>query len=301
MFADNFQTYEFPKFGYVRLPEINITEEERAQAGAVEGLSNLEFLKVLARKNFKNKVAKKDRAVYGARVNMELDLFDELGFIDYVLLVWKVTSFCDREGIARDYGRGSACGSLVFWLIGATKVDPIPDGLYFERFVSRARAKSKVIDGITYIDGGLAPDVDIDVEQTKRGRVIEYLQSLYPGKVCKISTFATLSGKSLIKDVGKIVAEKSDEEMKLVASKIDKQYGIVQDIEEAYGGTWDEEKKDWKVKPSEDFKKWCDENALVYKIALKLRDLIKNRGSHPFRLRGILRSYHRLFASRSFF
>ena len=171
MFADTFQKYEFPKFGYVRLPEIQITEEERAQAEAKPGLSNVE------------------ETEYANRVKMELELLEELGFIDYVLLVWKVTSFCDRAKIARDYGRGSACGSLVFYLIGATKVDPMKYDLYFERFVSRARAKSKMIDGILYIDGGLAPDVDIDVEQTKRQQVVEYLQSLYPARVGKIFMF----------------------------------------------------------------------------------------------------------------
>ena len=281
MFADAFQKYEFPKFGYVRLPDIQITEEERNQAGAVPGLSNVEFLKVLARKGFKKKVPKDKTQEYGARVNKELELLEELGFIDYVLLVWKVTSFCDRTKIARDYGRGSACGSLVFYLIGATKVDPIKYDLYFERFVSRARAKSKMIDGVLYIDGGLAPDVDIDVEQTKRQKVVEYLQSLYPGRVCKISTFSTLQGKLLIKECGKIVSEKSEDEMKAIAAKIEKRFGIVQDIEEAYKGKWDKEKDKWDIPPSEDFKKWCDENPEVYEIALKLRDVIKNRGSHP--------------------
>ncbi len=280
-FRDQFKKYEFPKFGYVRLPEIKISEEERVQAEAKAGLSNLEFLKVLARKGFRKRVPKERVKEYGERCNMELDLLNELGFIDYVLLVWKVTSFCDREKIARDYGRGSACGSLIFYLIGATKVDPIPDGLFFERFVSRARAKSKIIDGVTYIDGSLAPDVDIDVEQTKRQRVVEYLQSLYPGRVCKISTFSTLSGKALIKDCGKIVAEKEEDEMKAIAAKIEKRFGIVQDIEEAHDGKWDKEKNKWEVAPSEEFKNWCDKNSDVYTIALKLRDIIKNRGSHP--------------------
>jgi hypothetical protein len=267
-FIEQFTDYKFENYGYVRLPSISISDEERAAASAPLGSSNLEFLTCLARAGFTKKIQKSKWAEYAERVKKELALFDKLGFVDYVLLVWKVTSFCDRTGIARDYGRGSAGGSLVFYLLGITANDPIRYGLFFERFVSETRAKKKIVDGVTYIDGSLAPDVDIDIEQERRKEVVAYLHSLYPKKVCKISTLSTLSGKVLIKDIGKIVCGYSDEEMKTVSDMIPKKFGVVEDLEKAKAG-------------SKDFNNWAVKNPEAYDISLRLRDIIRNRGTHP--------------------
>jgi len=267
-FLSKFEPYEFKKFGYVRLPEIKLTDEERKIVGAPADCSNFEFLKVLARKGFKEKIPKEKHTQYGERAKRELGMFEKLGFVDYVLLVWKTTFYCDQNGIARDYGRGSAAGSLIFYLLGITNVEPIRYDLFFERFVSETRAKSKVIDGVLYVDGGLAPDVDIDIEQSKRSQVIEYLKELYPARVCKIATLTTLSGKALMKETGKVVGDYKEDEMKAVANMIPKHFGIVKDIETAY-------------KDDKKFREWCDAHPRVYSIALQLRDLIRNKGSHP--------------------
>ena len=267
MAFEKFETYDFPMYGFVRLPEIPISDAERTTAGAKEGCDNAEFLRCLTRVGFKALIPKDKREEYGARAKRELEMFEKLGFVDYVLLVWKITSHCDVSNIARNFGRGSAAGSLVFFLLGITSIDPIKYDLFFERFVSEIRAKKKVVDGITYIDGSLAPDVDIDIEQAKRHEVIEFLKKSYPGRVCKIATLSTLSGKMLIKDCGKIIGDKSDEEMKLVAALIPKVFGVVKDIEDAY-----------KDVPA--FRSWCEQNRESYDTALKLRDLIRNRGSH---------------------
>lgn len=270
-FLNNFEKYEHPMFGYVRLPEIKITNEERHAVHAPENCSNYEFLHCLALKGYKDKkhlFQKEKFKDYAARAKRELDLFEKLGFVDYVLLVWKITSWCDSEGIARGLGRGSCGGSLIFYLIGVIGVEPIKYDLFFERFMSEVRAKKKVIDGITYIDGGLAPDVDLDIEQSKRGLVVDYLKSLYPNKVSKIATLSTLSGKVLIKECGKLICEYSEETMKAVADLIPKKFGKVSELSEAYAEV-----------PR--FKDWCDINQRAYLTALNLQDLIKNKGSHP--------------------
>lgn len=269
-FNNQFEEYDFPLFGYVRLPEIVITDEEKKSAGAAQDVSNLEFLKVLARKGFKDRLdgKKQDLKLYQARGKKELALFEKLGFVDYVLLVWKITSFADRSKIARNYGRGSAAGSLIFYLLGITHIDPVKYNLFFERFVSETRAKQKTIDGILYVDGSLAPDVDIDIEQVKRDDVIQHLKDLYPERVCKIATLTTLSGKKLIKECGKVIAEYDESSMKDVADTIPKRFGKVEDLEKA-------------VKKSPHFRTWCEKNPKVYSVALKLRDIIYNRGSHP--------------------
>jgi DNA polymerase III alpha subunit len=121
-------------------------------------------------------------------------------------------------------------------------------------------------------------DVDLDICYYNRQKVLQYLENKFKGKTSKILTFNSLSGKLLIKECGKIIAEKPEQEMTMISSLIPKTYGQVKDISEAY-------------QEVEQFKEWCDQNKEAYQIALKLRDLIKNKGVHPS---GVLLSYYDL-------
>jgi DNA polymerase-3 subunit alpha len=189
-----------------------------------------------------------------------------------------VIHFCKTSDIPIGLGRGSAAGSLILYLVGVTRIDPVKYDLYFERFISKIRAKKQVIDGVTYLDGSLMCDVDLDICYYNRQKVLQYLENKFKGKTSKILTFNSLSGKLLIKECGKIVAEKPEQEMTMISSLIPKTYGQVKDISEAY-------------QEVEQFKEWCDQNKEAYQIALKLRDLIKNKGVHPS---GVLLSYYDL-------
>ena len=102
----------------------------------------------------------------------ELGILEELGFVDYILLVWSVVNYCNEEDIPLGLGRGSAAGSMALYLLGVTDIDPLKYELFFERFVSKARAKKSVVDGVTYLDGSLMCDVDIDVCYYKRKDVL---------------------------------------------------------------------------------------------------------------------------------
>ena len=135
----------------------------------------------------------KEYKEYVKRVKYELDTLKDLGFIDYVLLVWDVINFCKKNDIPTGLGRGSAAGSIVLYLIGVTKIDSVKYGLYFERFVSKIRAKKQVVDGITYLDGSLMCDVDLDICYYNRQRVLQYLEEKFEGKTSKILTLNTLS------------------------------------------------------------------------------------------------------------
>jgi DNA polymerase-3 subunit alpha len=268
-FNENFSTYDLKLHG-VRLPEFEIDGSYKEKVGLSRVAKNFDFLKSLCHFNFKEKGLDKvaNSAVYQKRMDYELDILNELEFIDYILLVWDVINFCKESGIATGIGRGSAAGSLVLYLIGVTGVDPIKYDLYFERFISKTRAKKTVVEGVTYLDGSLMPDVDIDICYYNRHKVLEYLEKRFPNKTCKISTLNTLSGKLLIKECGKIVGGFSEDEVKEVSDLIPKVFGKVDDISDAYNEV-----------PA--FKTWCDKNTEVYKIALKLRDLIKNKSVHP--------------------
>jgi len=279
-FCSKFENVDLGLHG-VRLPEFKIESSAKRHLNLSEDVSNYDFLRGLALNGFKELNINKNLPEYKKyvdRAKYELETLKELGFIDYVLLVWDVINFCKTNNIPVGLGRGSAAGSLILYLVGVTRIDPVKYDLYFERFISKIRAKKQVIDGITYLDGSLMCDVDLDICYYNRHKVLEYLEGKFKGKTSKILTLNTLSGKLLIKECGKIISEKTEEEMTNTSSLIPKLYGQVKDITSAY----EEVPK---------FKEWCDENKEVYEIALKLRDLIKNKGVHPS---GVLLSYHDL-------
>ena len=260
-FIGSFDKIDLPLYG-VRLPEFKVKSKHKNNLGLSEDASNTEFLKKLAYSNLpSNKEYKK-------RLDHEFEIIEDLGFIDYIILVWLVIDYCKENKIPTGLGRGSAAGSLILYLIGVTKIDPIKHNLYFERFISKIRAKKQVVNGITYLDGSLMCDVDLDICYYNRHKVIDFLNEIFPNRISKILTFNTLSGKLLIKECGKIVDEKSETEMTGVSSLIPKIFGQVKDISDAY-------------EEVEKFKQWCDENTEIYNIALKLRNLIKNKGVHP--------------------
>ena len=272
-FLNEFEDLNLSKrFPGVRLPALLIEEEDYKQVGVRPDVSNYEFLRALCVKGYKEKIKNGKIPVdkkqeYAERVKFELSVFEKLNFTDYVLIVWDVINFCKKKDISTGPGRGSVCGSLIFYLIDVTWIDPIKYDLYFQRFVSEFRAKSQVIDGITYLDGSLMCDVDLDIDFLRRHEVVEYLDKKYPNRTSKILNLSTLTGKNLIKEVGKVVGEKSEHEMNEVSGMIEKLFGNVADIEDSY-------------KKNKQFKSWCDENSRIYEIALCLRDLIKNKSVH---------------------
>jgi len=280
IFNNLFSSLDLPFHG-VRLPEFNIDNKFKHNLNLSEDASNYDFLRALSLEGFKKLNIKKDSSQYKTyidRAKYELDTLKELGFTDYIILVWSVINYCNLNKIPVGLGRGSAAGSLILFLIGVTQIDPVRYNLYFERFISKIRAKKQVVNGVTYLDGTLMCDVDLDICYYNRPKVLQYLEEQFKGKTSKILTLNTLSGKLLIKECGKIIGEKTESEMTEISSLIPKIFGQVKDIAEAY-------------KEIPRFKDWCDNNSEIYEIALKLRNLIKNKGVHPS---GVLLSHDNL-------
>ncbi len=123
------------------------------------------------------------------RLEYELSVIVKKNFCSYFLIVW---DFCN---FARDHGipvgaRGSGVGTMVGYLLGLCNVDPIAYNLLFERFMDPSRNEM--------------PDIDIDICQDGRQRVIEYVRNKY-GHVAQIITFGTLAAKAACKDVGRVL------------------------------------------------------------------------------------------------
>lgn len=270
-FLNSFERLELPLYG-VRCPEINFNKKELIKNGVKEYKDNLDLLKQLCNTGYKQKILPLkekgiDLDVYKSRVKEEVETLNKLGFVDYILIVWDVFNFCSSQGIPVGLGRGSAGSSLVLYLLGVTGIDPVKYGLFFQRFVSEVRAKKQVIDGITYLDGSMIADIDSDICYYRRKEVVEYLDKKYPNRTSKMLTVSTLSGKALIKDCGKIVGEKDETEMNKVTSLFPTKFGKVEELEIVYDEV-------------EEFQNWANENKLVYNIAQKLKNLIRNKGVH---------------------
>jgi DNA polymerase-3 subunit alpha len=126
------------------------------------------------------------------RVQSELDTIIKTGFIDYFLIVGDFVQYGRSKGISC-VARGSAAGSIVTYLLGISNVDPIRHGLLFERFLNPERVSP--------------PDIDIDFADDRRAEVIEYVRQKY-GRDCvaQIITFGTLGAKSVLRDVGRVMA-----------------------------------------------------------------------------------------------
>ena len=278
--TEEFQKYESPTLPGVKLPQIIIDQKYYDSLGIPNTSSNYQFLRKLCHKGVLEKaIDKKENCqVYYDRVKTELSLFEDLGFIDYVLLNWDILNFCHENQIPTGPGRGSAAGSLVLYLIGVTKVDPIEYELYFERFVSKSRARKITVNGQLFLDGSLLADVDNDIAYERRQEVIKFIEDKYKGKTCKILTLNTLSSKLCIKECGKIVGEMPESSVNEISDLIPKKFGKVGSLKAS-------------CEESEKFKEWAVENKKIFEIALKIEGLIKNTGVHPS---GIAISHYQL-------
>lgn len=268
-FTKQFTPYNADAHG-VRLPDFKISEDDKIKFGVKDDISNFDFLKVLCKEGAKKLDLEKGTEKYKEyqkRLKYELDTLEDLSFTGYILLVWDVINFCKKNKIAVGRGRGSAAGSLVLYLIGVTGIDPIKYGLFFERFVSKTRAKKKVVDGVIYLDGSLMPDVDLDICFYRRNEVIEFLNKKFSGKTCNILNLNTLTPKILIKDCGKTVYNISETEANQVSSYMSKVAGTFDDLESVRN-------------ESKEFNAWCEKYPRAYKIANKLKGLIRNKSCH---------------------
>ena len=270
MSSTNYIGYKTPFPVGVKLPEIKIEKKYYDEVACTDLGNNFQFLRKLCFKRTQEKGIDKleNSQIYYDRLKEELATFKDLGFVDYILLNWDILNYCKENDIPTGAGRGSAAGSLVLYVIGVTKIDPIEYDLFFERFVSKSRARKIEHEGETYLDGSLLADIDNDISYDRRAEVIRYIEKKYKGKTSKILTLNTLSSKLCIKECGKIVGELSEADVNQISDTIPKHFGIVAKLDDAY-------------KESETFREHVDKYPKVFSIAKKLQGLNKNTGVHP--------------------
>ncbi|MDR3239730.1 MAG: DNA polymerase III subunit alpha [Clostridiales bacterium] len=127
------------------------------------------------------------------RLNYELSIIHNMGFVDYFLITWDFIKYARDRGIMVGPGRGSAAGSLVAYCLWITNIDPIQYDLIFERFLNPERISM--------------PDIDIDFCYERRQEVIDYVVEKYGADhVTQIITFGTMAARAVIRDVGRALA-----------------------------------------------------------------------------------------------
>ena len=126
------------------------------------------------------------------RLKRELEIISSMGFSGYFLIIWDVIHYAKGKGILVGPGRGSATGSLVAYLLDITEIDPLNYDLLFERFLNPERKA--------------LPDIDIDIQDNRRGEVIDYVRKRYgEDNVAQIITFGTMAARAAIRDVGRVL------------------------------------------------------------------------------------------------
>ncbi|MBN2087926.1 DNA polymerase III subunit alpha [Candidatus Peregrinibacteria bacterium] len=124
------------------------------------------------------------------RLDYELQIIEDMGFVGYFLIVWDFVKWAKDQGIVVGPGRGSAAGALVSYTLDITEVDPLKYDLLFERFLNPARISM--------------PDIDMDFADNRRDEVIDYVTQKYGrDRVAQICTFGTLAARAAVKDVGR--------------------------------------------------------------------------------------------------
>ena len=129
---------------------------------------------------------------YKERLDYELKVIEQMGFPTYFLVVWDYIRFAREQNIPVGPGRGSAAGSLVAFSLHITNIDPVENGLLFERFLNPERKSM--------------PDIDTDFCIERRGEVIDYVTKKYgEDKVAQIITFNRMTSKAVLKDVARVL------------------------------------------------------------------------------------------------
>jgi DNA polymerase-3 subunit alpha len=182
--ADKVEAYDI--LGRYQMPRFPIPQ----------GHTAVSYLREVAEQGLVQRLGCADAAAfppeYGERLAFELQVMEQMGFPTYFLVVWDYIRFARENGIPVGPGRGSAAGSLVAYALGITNIDPVTNGLLFERFLNPERKSM--------------PDIDTDFCIERRGEVIDYVTQRYgDDKVAQIITFNRMTSKAVLKDVARVL------------------------------------------------------------------------------------------------
>ena len=162
------------------------------------------------------------------RADYEAGIIIQQGFPAYFLIVQEYIEWARSQGIGVGPGRGSAAGAIVAYAMGITDLDPLSNGLLFERFLSPERVEM--------------PDIDVDFEDERRQEVIEHIKEVYgEDHVSGVITFGKLQAKNAVRDAARVLDypySTGDKITKMIGDElgitIDKALATNPDLKKAY-------------------------------------------------------------------
>ena len=169
------------EFGNYKIPMFEVPQ----------GMTTTQYLHHLCREGMKKRYGERaEEPELLKQLNYELTTIENMGFVEYFLIVADYVNYAKNHGISVGPGRGSAAGSIVSYCLEITDLDPVKYQLVFERFLNPERVSM--------------PDIDVDFLPEKRHEVIEYVSEKYgKEKVAQIITFGTMAARNSIRDVGR--------------------------------------------------------------------------------------------------
>jgi DNA polymerase-3 subunit alpha len=191
------------------------------------------------------------------RTVMEMDVMKSMGYEGYFLIVQDFVNWGKSRGIIFGPGRGSAAGSIVAYALNITDLDPLKYGLLFERFLNPDRISM--------------PDIDIDIQDTRRDEVIQYCADKYGAdRVSNIVTFGKMAARAAVRDVARVLQvpySESDRLAKLIPPPVQGRHIPLK----------------VSVKEDHDLRREYEENAVakeVFDYAMRLEGTIRSHGVH---------------------
>lgn len=232
------------EFGNTKLP--NFTVPDR--------YSHYDYFKKKCYEGLLKRYGKNPDNTYVERLEYELSVISNMGYVDYFLIVADFIQYARDNGIPVGPGRGSGAGSICAYCMGITNIDPIKYNLIFERFLNPDRVSM--------------PDIDVDFCYERRQEVIDYVINKYGSDhVAQIITFGTMAARAAIRDVGRAMGMPYTT-VDNVAKKIPRTLGIT--IEKA-------------LSESEDFKTLYDSDKQIKDLidtAKSVEGMPRNSSTH---------------------
>ena len=168
------------EFGNTKLPNFIVPD----------GYTHYDYFKMKCYEGLKKRYGENPDSLYIERLEYELSVIENMGYVDYFLIVADFIQYARDNGIPVGPGRGSGAGSICAYCMGITNVDPIKYNLIFERFLNPERVSM--------------PDIDVDFCYERRQEVIDYVINKYGyDHVSQIITFGTMAARAAIRDVGR--------------------------------------------------------------------------------------------------
>ena len=255
--------FEF-EFGKILIPKFPLPDGEESEKGFLDklvfqGLGEryagipVDEVKKMTIPEVREKLSKE----IIERVDMELGVLDGMGYNGYFLIVQDFINWGKSQGIVFGPGRGSAAGSIIAYALHITDLDPLEYDLLFERFLNPDRISM--------------PDIDVDIQDTRRNEVIQYCTDKYGvDRVANIATFGKMMAKNAVRDVARVLEVPYSEADRMAKLVPDPNQGRHIPLRVSLENDQDL-KHEYETNPTA---------KTVYNFAMQLEGTIRNHGVH---------------------